>query len=152
MKRIVLIFSLALAAYASAAERTISAMTLQGKIWYRCTAMETGKRHILSWSIDDLSDASGKQERIVEKRISKEDFDALVLLLKKSEDFRKNNQTKPDGGVGLSRGFIIALREGPLESPTFSLTFDLPPELQSNDLIRFKEITKWEDIKSLTSR
>lgn len=152
MKRILLFSLLALASYASAADCMISAMTLQDKTWYMCTALETRNRYILSWSINNLSDATEKTERIVEKKISKADFESLVLLLKKSEDFRKNNQTKPDGGVGLGRGFIIALHEGPLESPTLSLTFDLPPELQSKDLVRFKEITKWEEIRSLTKR
>jgi hypothetical protein len=67
MKRILLFSFLALASYASAAECMISAMTIQDKIWYKCTALETGKRYILSWSIDNLSDATDKAERIIEK-------------------------------------------------------------------------------------
>ena len=59
-------------------------------------------------------------------------------------------RTKPGGNEDLGGGFMIALHEGPADAPTVDLKFDLPADLQSEDLSRFKKITKWEDIREAT--
>jgi hypothetical protein len=132
----------------------VHVMTVQDSFWLNCVVLDEKGKDALVWFIKDCKgpNFSEQKEKSYGLKISHEDAESLVALVRDSEDFKKKNLRKKDGSVGLGSGFIIGLTEGDPSSSKQLAVYDLPPDMQSPDLDKLKILIKWEEIKNRIKR
>lgn len=128
---------------------TVHVMTVRNGIWFRCAVLDEEGKDRLLWIVHDLKSSDPAEEKKYPLPINHENAESLIALLKNSTDFKKNNQRRKNGGVGLGPGFIVAFQEGEPPDAKNVAIYDLPPDMQSPDLDKLKVLIRWEEIQSL---